>query len=147
MRRTKKIFRGSFRRSYRSGLERYTQDYLTSNGYDFYYEGMKIPYIKKPSTYTPDFHLPNGIIIETKGYFTSEDRSKHLYIKDQHPKLDIRFVFTNPKTRLNKRSKTTYGDWCEKKGFLFAKQDIPKEWLDAPVDEESVEALSEFLKE
>ena len=39
---------------------------------------------EKPATkhkYTPDFVLPNGIIIEAKGIFEREDRQKHLLIK------------------------------------------------------------------
>jgi hypothetical protein len=50
-------------------------------------------------------------------------------IKEQYPKLDIRFLFSNHKAKINKRSKTTYGMWCEKYGFLYATKHIPKEWL------------------
>ena len=39
------------------------------------------------------FRLDNGIIIETKGAFNSADRKKHKLIKEQHPELDIRFMF------------------------------------------------------
>ena len=59
----------------------------------------------------------------------SSDRAKHLLIKEQHPNLDIRFIFMNDKIRLDKRSKTTYGDWCTKNGFVFSKERIPKEWM------------------
>jgi hypothetical protein len=93
------------------------------------YEDIKIEYIGKVKTYIPDFILPNGIIIEAKGYFESGDRAKHLLIKQQHPELDIRFVFTNPRCRLNKHSQTTYGDWCIKNGFKFAKGAIPQGWF------------------
>ena len=59
------------------------------------YECMKVEWEDLAyRTYTPDFLLPNGIIIETKGRFTPEDRRKHLLIKKQHPDLDIRFVFS-----------------------------------------------------
>jgi hypothetical protein len=50
-------------------------------------------------------------------------------IKQQHPELDIRFVFSNSRSRISKQSKTTYADWCEKNGFMFADKSIPKEWL------------------
>jgi hypothetical protein len=50
-------------------------------------------------------------------------------VKQQHPELDIRFVFSNPKAKLYKGSKTTYGKWCEKNGFLYAKETIPIEWI------------------
>lgn len=80
--------------------------------------------------YTPDFRLPNGIFIETKGRFVLEDRKKHVLIKQQHPELDIRFVFQNSKNKIRKGSPTTYADWCKKHGFLYADKTIPQEWLD-----------------
>ena len=73
--------------------------------------------------------LSNGIIVESKGRFVTADRKKHLLIKKQHPTLDIRFVFSNSKAKINKGSKTTYGDWCDKHGFLYADKLIPEEWL------------------
>ena len=63
-----------------------------------------------PIAYTPDFVLFNGIIIETKGMFTAADRRKHLAIKKQHPKLDIRFVFENSRRKLRKGAKSSYAD-------------------------------------
>lgn len=71
----------------------------------------------------------NGIIIETKGRFMTADRQKHLMIQQDHPDLDIRFVFNNPNARISKTSKTTYAKWCEKYGFKYAKGSIPEAWL------------------
>ena len=113
---------------FRSGLEQDIAAQLDALGVDYGYENMKIKYTPKERTYTPDFPLPN-FIIEAKGRFTAADRAKHLLIKKQHPHLDIRFVFTNPNQRLSKRSKTTYAQWCEKHGFLYAKKEVPEEWL------------------
>lgn len=79
--------------------------------------------------YTPDFILPNGIIIEAKGLFETADRQKHLLIKKQYPHLDIRFVFQNPNNRLYKGSKTTYADWCKKHGYQYATKLIPSAWF------------------
>lgn len=118
-------------KGYRSGLEEEVDDKLKNAGVDGQYEQHKIEYVQ-PATkrkYTPDFKLPNGIFIETKGRFVASDRKKHLLIKDQYPDLDIRFVFQNANNKLSKRSKTTYADWCRKYGFLFAEKEIPKEWL------------------
>ncbi len=64
-------------------------------------------------------------MVETKGRFLTADRQKHILIKDQHPALDIRFVFSNPNTRISKQSKTTYAMWCETHGFLYAPKTIP----------------------
>lgn len=117
---------------YRSGFEQRVAKDLEKREIDFRYEKVKIKYVKpaRHSTYTPDFILPNGIIIEAKGYFEASDRVKHLTIRDQYPDLDIRFVFQNHGTRLTPNSKTTYGDWCVKHGFLFAQKTIPAEWLE-----------------
>ena len=52
-----------------------------------------------------------------------------MLIQKQHPELDIRFVFTNENSRLNKKSKTTYGNWCEKYNFKYATKLVPIEWV------------------
>ena len=115
---------------YRSGLEKKLADYLESIKVKFDYESIKIEWEDLAyRTYTPDFILNNGIIIETKGMFTAIDRRKHLCIKRQHPKLDIRFVFENSKRKLRKGAKSTYGQWCFKHSFLYANRVIPEEWL------------------
>lgn len=95
------------------------------------YESLVINYEKPArwSRYTPDFPLPNGIIIETKGRFLTADRQKHILIKQQLPDLDIRFVFSNSRARISKQSKTTYADWCVKHGFQYADKVVPTAWL------------------
>lgn len=115
---------------YRSGLEVKVAKQLEEAGLKAEYETTKIKYhVEEDRTYTPDFVLPNGIIVETKGRFVLEDRKKHLLVKSQHPHLDIRFVFTNSKTKIRKGSPTSYADWCNKNGFTFSDKLIPKEWL------------------
>ena len=115
---------------YRSGLEERVSEQLTKAKVKFSYESTRISYeINEVRKYTPDFILGNGIIVETKGRFVVADRKKHLLIKKQHPDLDIRFVFTNSRAKINKGSKTTYGMWCDKHGFQYADKLIPKEWL------------------
>ena len=121
------------RAGYRSGLEQDTAKFLKKRGIGFTYEEMKIKWVDpKIKTYTPDFVLDNGIIIETKGRFISPDRAKHLAVRDQYPELDIRFVFTNSKSKLYKGSKTTYGMWCNKYDFKYADRYIPEAWLKEP---------------
>lgn len=118
--------------TYRSGLEEKNSKFLKGNCVPFSYEKVKLRYIKPESkhTYTPDFLLLNtGVFIETKGIFDSADRKKHLLVRDLHPALDIRFVFSNSKAKLYKGSKTTYAMWCTKNGFMYADKLIPKEWL------------------
>ena len=116
---------------FRSGLEERVCEQLAFLNILDCYEIKKISFVQpaKNRNYTPDFWLPNGIVVETKGVFTVQDRQKHLLIKDQYPDLDLRFVFSNSKNKLRKGSKTTYADWCNKYGFIFADQLIPKEWI------------------
>lgn len=116
------------RLGFRSGLEEKVAADLDSRGVPYTFEEDKIGYTVD-HTYTPDFKLPNGIYIETKGYFAPSDRGKHLAVKKQHPDLDVRFVFQNPNTRLSSRSKTTYAGWCDKHGFKYAKGFVPEEWI------------------
>lgn len=117
-------------RGYRSGLEDKVANTLTASGVTFEYETTKIKYhVAEDRTYTPDFVFPSGLIVETKGRFVAADRKKHLLIKAQHPSLDIRFVFSNSAAKINKGSKTSYADWCNKHGFKYADKEIPKEWL------------------
>ena len=121
----KKINRG-----YRSGLENKVNEQLKNIGIVFTYETLKIEWEDLAyRKYTPDFILSNGIIIETKGLFTASDRRKHLLIQKQHPELDIRFVFTNSRTKLRKGAKSSYGQWCHKYGFRYYDRIIPEDWL------------------
>jgi mRNA-degrading endonuclease YafQ of YafQ-DinJ toxin-antitoxin module len=115
---------------YRSGLERVVAEFLKQNKKNFRYEDLKIEWKDlRYRTYTPDFILDNGIIVETKGIFDNEDRRKHLAVREQHPELDIRLVFSNAKAKLYKGSKTTYAMWCDKNGFLYSHRVIPPDWL------------------
>ena len=121
----------ALKNGYRSGLEEDLADSLRAKGVKFTYEETKIRYIQPASEhqYTADFELDNGIIIESKGRFLVADRKKHLLIKRQQPHLDIRFVFSNSKQKLNKGSRTSYADWCTKNGFLYADKEIPDSWI------------------
>ena len=122
--------RQAIKHGYRSGLEEKVSKELEEAGVKYEYETQKIKYrVEEDRTYTPDFILPNGIIVETKGRFTTADRKKHLLIQKQHPELDIRFVFQNSRAKLYKGAKSTYAQWCDKQGFMYADKSIPEEWL------------------
>ena len=119
---------------FRSGLEESFAAQLEAAGILYEYEAFKVLFVEpaKKRSYSPDFRLPSGIIIETKGRFLTADRQKHLMVKAQHPDLDIRFVFSNSKTKIAKRSPTTYADWCRKNDFHFADKTAPDAWLKEP---------------
>lgn len=134
--------------TWRSGLEQAVQEDLSARGVPYRYEEEKVRYTKPASahTYCPDFILPNGVVIETKGIFSPEDRKKHELIKAQHPGLDIRFVFSRSKSPIRKGSKTSYADWCVKRGFLYADKLIPPAWTEEPSDPAKHLAIKNAIK-
>lgn len=133
---------------YRSGLEEIVAEQLQDAGVKAQYEPFKISYEVPASVhrYTPDYVLPNGIIIETKGRFVTADRKKHKLIKEQYPDLDIRFVFSNSRGKISKASKTTYAMWCEKYGYKFADRLIPEEWLVEKIPVKSKTLIGRFTQ-
>ena len=75
---SRKYKAAALKAGYRSGFEDDVAKELRSKGIKFTYEKEKIKWVDlKVRTYTPDFVLSNGIIIETKGRFVSTDRRKH----------------------------------------------------------------------
>ena len=127
---TSKQYKVARKLGYRSGLEVKLSEFLDELKVKYIYEGIKIEWEDLAYRhYKPDFVLPNGIIIETKGLFTVDDRRKHICIKKQHPKLDIRFVFENSNKRLRKGAKTRYYQWCIRYDFDYYDRIIPEEWL------------------
>lgn len=113
-------------KNYRSGFEKKVASKLKPE--EFNYESKKYEYTVVKN-YTPDFELANGILVETKGQWTSSDRTKHKLVREANPELDIRFVF-QADNKLNKNSKTRYSDYCKKMGWKYVVgKEIPKEWL------------------
>ena len=130
-----KAFYRGLAAGYRSGLEETIADQLRSHSIEVLYETDRIHYVipARQTRYTPDFKLPkkDGFwYLEGKGLWQVQDRAKHLLIKKQHPNIDIRFVFSNARSKLYKGSKTTYADYCEKHGFLWAHKVIPDDWIE-----------------
>lgn len=118
--------------TFRSKFEKQVASALKRAGAPYRYEEDVIHYEQpaKRRRYTPDFVLPNGIILEVKGYMTPADRSKHLWVREHNPDLDIRFVFQNPNTRISTRSRTRLREWAENAGFLWCcGPSIPRAWL------------------
>ena len=121
----------------KSGLEKLIYDFLENNYVSFSYESLTVNYFQPETkkSYTPDFPIDGSFIVETKGQFNSQDRKKMKLVKKQKPELDIRFIFSNSKTKIGKKSKTTYAKWCEMFNFKYhciasTKKTFPDEWLD-----------------
>lgn len=116
----------------RSGFELKVATQLGDRKIPFDYEAEKLTY-EVPATihsYTPDFRT-NGIYIEAKGRFTPADRRKMALVIEQNPDKDIRLLFMLNNT-LSKSSKTTYTDWCEKRGIKCAVSktgELPEDWI------------------
>jgi hypothetical protein len=115
---------------YRSKYEEDVCSKLDKARIRFEYETLNLYYdITEQRKYIPDIILPNGIIIELKGRFTPKDRKKMLLVIEQYPSLDIRMVFMRPNNKLNKHSRTTYAQWCDKHNVKWANKYIPIEWI------------------
>lgn len=125
---------------YRSGLEKSVGDALKLalkklKGVTYGYETEKLAYTIPASLhqYNPDWVIRRAdgsvLYVETKGRFTTEDRKKMVLVTQQHPKLDIRMLFSKDQP-LYKGSKTMYSDWCKKNGIKYGfEREIPLEWL------------------
>jgi len=115
------------RKGFRSEFERGIALWLIKNNISYEYETMYLEYQPKIKRYTPDFYLSKqDIFVEAKGFWDLADRQKHLLVKEQNKKFDIRLLFVNARNKLNKSSKTTYGEWCDKHDILWAEKTIPK---------------------
>lgn len=119
----------ALKNGYHSGLEESICNYLKLCNVNYKYEPYQVEYIQVRN-YTPDILLlDSNILIEIKGEFSGKDRTKHLLVKAQNPKLDIRFVFSNPYRFLSDKTTTTYAQWCDKNGFKWAYGSIPDDWI------------------
>ena len=105
----------------RSKLEERFESILKDFDVPYEYEVTKIDYIIPESshTYTVDWTVLNGKLIETKGYLSDHsERRKYILLKEQHPDLDLRFVFDNP-NKLCGGTKMSHAKWAEKYGFRY----------------------------
>lgn len=112
-------------------LEQSIAEDLEERGVPVVYEDTTLLYVEPAMTrrYTPDFTLPNGILVEVKGRFTARDRKKMLYVIEQNPELDIRLLLAAD-NKLSKTSKTRYSAWCDKRGIKYAVgKTIPEKWI------------------
>ena len=105
----------------RSNLEKKFVEILNNLEAEFMYEAVKIPYVIPESNhnYIVDFVSKNGVFWELKGYLSDhKERYKYVLLKQQHPDLDLRFVFDNP-NKLCGGTKMTHAKWAEKYNFPY----------------------------
>lgn len=134
------------RKDYRSNFEFNIARSLKERGIDFKYETESYEVwrsVYQPKcmecgsdnvisrhTYTPDFFLPNGIVIETKGKVTPQVRTNLLEIKDAMAFYDIdwRIVFMRDNWLTKKKIKRL-SDWAKDNNIKYSVGRIPDEWL------------------
>jgi DNA-directed RNA polymerase subunit RPC12/RpoP len=86
--------------------------------------------ILKERNYTPDVVLGNGVVVEIKGKFTGEMRTKMLAVRRCNPDLDIRMLF-QADNWLTRKKKQRYSDWCERNGFTYhVGEQVPSDWVE-----------------
>jgi hypothetical protein len=116
------------RTKYKNQLESKVGNLL---GKEFSYESKKFPY-RIPHTYLPDFvNEEKKILVESKGLWSSQDRTKHKAMKAQYPEWTIILCFYDPYRTLSKKSKTRYCDWCDKEGIIWCTTDTLMQTLSA----------------
>lgn len=113
----------------KSGLERKFKLLAEAKGLELKYETTKFPYTKL-SHYIPDWEIRKDVFVETKGYLSPSNRANLLAFKEQYPHVTILLMFGNSDNKLNKKSKTSYGEWCDRHGFQWAdiRNGIPLHW-------------------
>lgn len=119
-------------------------DALKRNGIPFYYRetcprGEEIallfdqPDRSRPNRYYPTFVVTDDegkrVVIQQKGRFITADRQKLILLKQQHPEIEFRIVFTRSKTRISTMSTTTYAAWCERYSFQYCDSVPSKAWI------------------
>lgn len=88
--------------------------------------GSKEVLVKR--SYTPDFKIAGKFYIETKGKFSSKDRTKILAFKEQYPEVDFRLFFMR-NNRIAKGSKVFYSTWCDRYEIKYTIGTLPKKWI------------------
>ena len=129
----------------KSSYERKVAEALIKGGHSFEYEKESFKWLERvpraycpecahkgalvERSYTPDFFLANGVIVETKGKFTAKDRKIAAAMKEQWGNKEVRMLFSTDNW-ITKQHKSRYSDWCTSKGIKWAIGEVPQEWLD-----------------
>jgi hypothetical protein len=104
--------------AFKSAFERSLAAQLATHKVTYTYEETAVPYVLN-GTYWPDFKIvSSGVLIEAKGLLDRESKRKMAAVKEQHPELDIRFVFMDANKRIP-GTKQTHGQWATKNGFTW----------------------------
>lgn len=115
-------------KEHRSRLEDQVENALREQGFQPEYESEKFAYVLHRK-YTPDFRV-GDVRIEVKGWWPPAERAKFLAVVMANPTLKIFVALQRPGLTLNKNSKTTYAQWCQKHGIAWCPIPIPPDFLE-----------------
>jgi len=103
--------------NFRSGFEEDVAKELQPLG--FTYEPHQVEYVVHRK-YTPDFYR-DGILVECKGFFRAGDTQKYKAIRDSLAGSgdELVFVLMKPNQKVNKATKHTMSQWCDKEGIRW----------------------------
>ena len=130
---------------YASKLEERVAKQLEEKGVKYEYEPIKLIWrdrfprakcsecggteVYQQRSYTPDFVLGNGIIVEVKGRLTRRDRRILIGVVRCNSEIDLRIIFDKD-NRINKGARSRYSDWARRNNFKWSiKGEVPTEWL------------------
>ena len=99
-------------KGFRNQFEERLGSFLDDRRIAYEYETLILGYTLE-GKYKPDFILPNGIIIEAKGFFRTNAQRTLRAVQKAHPKLDIRLVFYNQNQKV--QGSVQAGDLCGKR--------------------------------
>ena len=114
-------------KGFRNQFEEKLASFLEEKRVAYEYETLVLGYTLE-GKYKPDFILPNGIIIEAKGFFRTSAQRALKAVRKAHPDLDIRLVFYDQYKKVQGSNLRCY-EWAVKYKFQFANKEIPEEWI------------------
>ena len=128
----------------KSNFERGVWNFLEASGVQYEYESQVLTYKARISgvcdkcsskeitvtrRYIPDWNFLDGkLVVETKGKFDAETRTKMLCVIESNPDIEFRLLFMRDNW-LTRTKKKRYTDWCRQKGITCAVGSFPEEWL------------------
>lgn len=120
--------RGVFRSKFEA---RFNDAVIELTGVKLGYETTLLPFVTAPQKrrYLPDWTIKAGWYIETKGRLDAANRSKMLYVTQQHPEARILVLFQNSRDFIYKGSTTRYSEWCDKHGVEWCDIKDEAKWL------------------
>lgn len=81
------------------------------------------------ASYTPDFVLEDGRVLEIKGRLTAADRKKLVAVREANSDVEIYIGFQRPNNPIYKGSNTSCADWAAEHSFKWFDVKELEQWL------------------